>query len=454
MFDVEGGFCTHVFKGHTGVVLKVMFHPDPNRLQVFSAGDDAEVRVWDLNERDCTHTLKAHFSAVTALGVSPDGYTLVSGGRDKVAHSWDLRTGKLLLTVPVLEPIEALAVLPPGASFPGSPAAAQRKVVHFVTAGDRGVLRVWRSDTGKCVHEQPHPRGIKPGAGQPSAADLLTDLTVIPSDSADTPDELCVVTGDARLVFYRGEREGFAQSRELVGNIDEVTDLRFLSLPSTSGSAGPSHVVVSSNSEDIKIFDAASLSCVSTLRGHTEAVLAMDAWHGEGGGLVVSSSKDRTVRVWDPATARCLGVGEGHIAAVSAVAIARKGGAFAVSAGADKLIKIWDTSAAREALAAEGAEASSSAAGAGKSAAPKLKVLGATAAHDKDINAVAIAPNDSLLVTASQDKTAKVWRLPELTNTLTLRGHRRGVWGVAFSPVDKVRRRIGNVFCWLRELVA
>jgi U3 small nucleolar RNA-associated protein 13 len=29
-------------------------------------------------------------------------------------------------------------------------------------------------------------------------------------------------------------------------------------------------------------------------------------------------------------------------------------------------------------------------------------------AHDKDINAVAVSPNDALVVTASQDRTAKV----------------------------------------------
>ena len=36
-----------------------------------------------------------------------------------------------------------------------------------------------------------------------------------------------------------------------------------------------------------------------------------------------------------------------------------------------------------------------------------LRATAAAAAHDKDINAVAVAPNDALLVTASQDRTAK-----------------------------------------------
>ena len=42
-----------------------------------------------------------------------------------------------------------------------------------------------------------------------------------------------------------------------------------------------------------------------------------------------------------------------------------------------------------------------------------------------------------MLATGSQDRTIKVWRLPDLIPALTLRGHRRGVWALAFSPVDK-----------------
>lgn len=34
VWDVDGGFCTHFFKGHNGVVTSVIFHPDPTRLLV------------------------------------------------------------------------------------------------------------------------------------------------------------------------------------------------------------------------------------------------------------------------------------------------------------------------------------------------------------------------------------------------------------------------------------
>jgi U3 small nucleolar RNA-associated protein 13 len=47
VWDVDGGLCTHFFRGHTGVVTTVMFHKDPKRLLV---------RI-TLNTKNCTFFL-------------------------------------------------------------------------------------------------------------------------------------------------------------------------------------------------------------------------------------------------------------------------------------------------------------------------------------------------------------------------------------------------------------
>jgi U3 small nucleolar RNA-associated protein 13 len=58
-------------------------------------------------------------------------------------------------------------------------------------------------------------------------------------------------------------------------------------------------------------------------------------------------------------------------------------------------------------------------------------------AHDKDINTLAVSPNDSLVASGSQDKTIRLWRTSDLGAVGSLTGHKRGVWKVAFSPVDR-----------------
>jgi U3 small nucleolar RNA-associated protein 13 len=92
------------------------------------------------------------------------------------------------------------------------------------------------------------------------------------------------------------------------------------------------------------------------------------------------------------------------VAAVSAVAFSKRGRGFFVSGGADKLLKVWSLPAAL-------AERPAGAELAGADAAPAvLLASAAVAAHDKDVNAVAVSPNDALVCTASQDRTAKVKR--------------------------------------------
>lgn len=122
---------------------------------------------------------------------------------------------------------------------------------------------------------------------------------------------------------------------------------------------------------------------------------------------------------------RCIAVCSGHTESIGAVAFSKKSRDFIVTGGADKTIKYWDVSSATSAKRSG-------------SSAPVTCHAGRTIkAHDKEINSVAVAPNDSLVATGSQDKLVKVWDTESLSLKGTLKGHKRGVWCVNFSPVDK-----------------
>ena len=66
-----------------------------------------------------------------------------------------------------------------------------------------------------------------------------------------------------------------------------------------------------------------------------------------------------------------------------------------------------------------------------------MPAIAATVAHDKPINGVAVSPNHLLVASASADRTAKLWKMPDLLCAGVCRGHKRGVWAVAFSDADK-----------------
>ena len=155
------------------------------------------------------------------------------------------------------------------------------------------------------------------------------------------------------------------------------------------------------------------------------------------------------------AGAKCLAVGQGHVGAVAAVALAKRNGApLALSGGADKVARVWNIAGALVAYAEARAEAFEAAGidpkkhkGDHPSVRMEPVLLGAKAAaiaHDKAVNCAAVAPNLTLGATCSGDRTARLWRLPDLIPAGTIRGHKRGVWAVAFSPTDRIIATAGG----------
>ena len=65
-----------------------------------------------------------------------------------------------------------------------------------------------------------------------------------------------------------------------------------------------------------------------------DIILAVDCHPEEG--LVLSASKDQSVRVWAAASGSCLAWTEGHVDAVGAVACAPRSAGFCVSGSNDK----------------------------------------------------------------------------------------------------------------------
>ncbi|EKD10830.1 hypothetical protein SPLC1_S050380 [Arthrospira platensis C1] len=61
--------------------------------------------------------------------------------------------------------------------------------------------------------------------------------------------------------------------------------------------------------------------------------------------------------------------------------------------------------------------------------------------HSNRVEAVAIAPDGKRAVSASSDKTLKLWDLERGTELATLRGHSDRVWAVAIAPEGSERSR-------------
>lgn len=162
VWDPAKGYCTHIFKGHGGVISALVFDIDQatttngGRARLVSGADDCKIRVWDLRTRECLFVFDGHVSVIRGLDVTHNGKLLVSGGRDRVVNVWDLERGVLRKTIPVFETLESVGLVKGAATSFGmlEDGKGKEKEVGLpllFTGGDKGIVRLWDLTTGEVV---------------------------------------------------------------------------------------------------------------------------------------------------------------------------------------------------------------------------------------------------------------------------------------------------------------
>lgn len=179
VFDLTGGYITHSFKGHGGVVSALAFNfvhdpsrlpAEPAKLQLITASVDTRIRIFDLSANSSRSSganpiavLEGHVSVPRGLDVTPDGSWLVSGGRDSVALVWDLRQRrtvgtrketlqlhpKLFKTIPVLDRVEALGILHENETLGEKDVSSS--TLRFFTGGEKGIIQIWDGQDGSLI---------------------------------------------------------------------------------------------------------------------------------------------------------------------------------------------------------------------------------------------------------------------------------------------------------------
>ncbi|RKO89298.1 beta-like 3, isoform CRA_b [Blyttiomyces helicus] len=271
VWDVDRGHATHNFKGHSGIISVVRFHPDRRRLRLVSGSDDCKVRVWDLESRSCVAVLDSHVSVVRSLDFSVDGRHLVTGGRDKVLSMWNMETFELEKTLPIFESIEASGVI--AASSPAPAGVAKKGSVIAYSGGEKGIIRIWDLLSGKCLMEQ------EPETN--SNHEIVGIIYLKKSHS------LVALTSDQNILFYN-LADGLKRTRQIAGYNEEVLDLTLLGQEE-------SHLAVVTNTDQLRVYNLETNDC-DILYGHTEIVMCVD--RSKTGTTFVSGAKDRKAIVW------------------------------------------------------------------------------------------------------------------------------------------------------------
>ncbi|KAG7302668.1 hypothetical protein JYU34_012619 [Plutella xylostella] len=403
LWDLAHNTCTSSLRGATGVFSVLKYHTDPSKQLVFGAADDTKIRSWNSKTGKEHIVYSGHFSKVTSVQFTADGEHMVSSGRDRVLILWNLNEGKALRTVPVYESIESTILLPPVFQIPNFKKKTETGGIYVACAGEKGIVKVWNVQISKCMFEQ--------GNSLVSSAAEEGGLAITNLLFNEARNVLSVVSVDHNIIIH--DLETFSCKKQMIGYTDEVLDVIFVG-------QDEAHVVVATNSPDLKYYNLESMNC-EIVKGHKDIVLALASFPTKPH-LFVSSGKDNTVRIWMQDEAKkisCVGIGSRHTASVGSVFTAQTSTDFFASVSQDNCLKVWTVPKELD------------------SPDQKLKTSYTELAHQMDINCVAVSPNDKMIATGSQDKTAKLFS-EDLTVLGVLKGHRRGVWSVRFSPVDQV----------------
>jgi U3 small nucleolar RNA-associated protein 13 len=450
VWDISGGFVTHTFRGPNVLVSALHFFEivasqrdeetgisARNRkkerrkseaeddsdaaargFRLASGSQDGKVRIWDLYKRNCATVLDSHVADVRAIDYSPEENALLTASRDKTIMWWDAKTWKVRKVVPVLEEVEAAGFLKDGQ--------------FTYTGGANGNVRVWQTDDGREITQ---PQTAKGEADAIVNAIHSRELDFILSIQADhtmvlhSTSALGTVTATSTI-------QPLEQIRRISGTHDEIIDLGYL-LPDRS------LLALATNSEEIRIVSLAQGASSSTyfgadvaqLKGHEDIIICLDIdWSGH---WIATGAKDNTARLWrvDPSTNSftCHTTFTGHAESLGAIALPHSippesspafkspldhPPAYILTGSQDQTIKRWDIPRDNTTVR------------------KSPRAIYTRKAHDKDINALDISPNNQFFASASQDKTVKIWVTEEGEVQGVLRGHRRGVWSVKFAPKD------------------
>ncbi|RSL85012.1 hypothetical protein CEP52_016261 [Fusarium oligoseptatum] len=455
VWDIAAGYVTHTFRGSSVLVSALHFfevaarsneaarkgkkskhqedsdeeeeNASTTNFRLACGNQDGKVRVWDLHKRSCVANLESHVSDVQGLDYSPEQHALVTAGRDKTLTWWDAKSWKIRKVVPCLELVEAAGFIDDG------------QLTY--SAGANGCLRIWDTDTGKELTPQQAAKseeeGIASGIYRPGLPFIL------------------LVQVDHTLALYRPPKKAEASTlsapepfRRISGTHDDIIDLGYL-LPDRS------LVALATNSEDVRLVSVSETETqagesawdsdsspyfgqdVALLKGHDEIVISLDIdWSGH---WIATGAKDNTAKLWRIDHANnsytCWATFSGHAESLGAVALPKgvppessaarsdplnNPPPFLITGSQDQTVKKWEIP---------------------RTAQQKGHKTGSRAvftrkAHDKDINAINVHHSSQLFASASQDKTVKIWSVAEGEVQGILRGHKRGVWSVQFSPAQ------------------
>lgn len=297
-FEIEHvpGWQLRSYADSTGEVYSLRFTPDGS--SVITGGRDNLMKVWPARGDGEPRVIEGHGDWVEALDVSPDGTMVVSGSRDKTVRIWSLEDGTPAQEMRGHEGwVNAVAFAPDGQTV--------------VSGSDDRTVRIWDVASGE---ERTRLEGHD---------DWVLAVAYARNGS------MIASAGKDNVVRLWDPETG-----KPIGALSGATDW----LSTVAFTRDGSYVAAGSDDRKIRVWETRTGSLVQTLTGHRDWVTSVDI--SPDGYFLVSSSRDKTVRIWEIASGEQVRLFKGHRMTVPAVSFSPDGQIVA-SGSRDKTVRIW-----------------------------------------------------------------------------------------------------------------
>jgi WD40 repeat protein len=384
----------------------------PNQPLVVAGMAAGFLRVWSMDDFEEVAQLPGHEHDISSLAISSDGSRIVSGFHDRTMCVWDNRTYEELGFCEHKGEIKSVAISPDSSLMASGSDdctvwiwnALSLKMITRLTDHRSSVTSVAFFPDGTRIASASLDRTVRiwdartyePLPGLQCSGSVLA-ITI-------SPDSTRLALGE-----YMSGTEGILHVFDIVTLAEQaqVNISPGAALPwAINFSPGGDLIASGTASGAIQVWNANSLSNITTIRGHhghvTSIVFSSD------GSQIISGSEDGTVRIRPVASSEeQLAPIPGHDARVSQVVFSSDGLRL-VSGSVDKTVRIWDGLTCEELAVLHG--------------------------HEDAVWTVAYSPDGTRVISGSRDHTVRVWDALDFQEIAVLPGHRNDVTFVTFSP--------------------
>ena len=468
------------------------FSPDGKR--VVTASDDKTARVWDADSGKTLASLQGHTDAVNSAAFSPDGKRVVTASDDKTARVWDaddrqdprLTPGahRIRSTPPRSAPTASGSSPPqttarrgsgtpttgqPLASLQGHTARVNSAAFspdgkRVVTASDDSTARVWDAATGQpLASPQGHTAWVNSAAFSPDGKRVVTasvDNTARVWDADDRQAPRLPPgahrRGQLRRVQPRRQAGRHRLTRQDGAGLGRRHRQALASLQGHTGSVYSAafspdgkRVVTASVDKTARVWDAATGQLSPPFRGTPTGSTPPRSAPTASGSSPPHSTRRRGSGT--PTTGKLLASLQGHTAEVSSAAFSPDGKRV-VTASCDNTARVWDaddrpaasppsrgtparSTPPRSAPTASGSSPPHRTRRRGSGTPTTGQLVASLQGHTGPVNSAAFSPDGKRVVTASDDKTARVWDADTGKALASLQGH------TAYGQLRRVQPR-------------